>query len=443
MRNNRNKATVRKQVPKACLNCRKMHTGCDTQRPCKRCTQYGMQDSCIDLDRRRRSGKASGKRQREESTSDAEDDVDEVITPSRSSRSKRMCYTELQRSDEVLAHQSHHDNSTTEAVDVDCSHDHTVEYNFNTGSDVSNLQSTSVLPPSPSDIIAAKRDLESLLPQYQTLTAKPDYEELDLAYYESSLSLDDTKNVWEIFAPIGQSSWENTSSSSKSSLIADQKDASKYLTKDIMKSNSKELSFDSCTFDFNNLNCENSLMAFNMTQQGKSPFLGHISQAPISKNTSSITTSVPTVSNMELNSLIQEISQLKEANKSLESQLANRSTQSNPLPMAALNTNASMWNSFGYPSVAFSVWRTTANGTMLCECNERFVDLVGYPFSILKNNFSSSHLFYDIGGLQSIIPNDWANKSKIMTPTGLKDVHVCVHNAQGSNDVLIVQMMDA
>jgi hypothetical protein len=42
----------RKQVKRACLNCRLAHSACGDTRPCKRCIQYGIQDSCIDVSRR-------------------------------------------------------------------------------------------------------------------------------------------------------------------------------------------------------------------------------------------------------------------------------------------------------------------------------------------------------------------------------------------------------
>ena len=44
----------RAQVPKACGNCRKMHAGCDTQRPCKRCKQNGLESTCEDIPRKKR-----------------------------------------------------------------------------------------------------------------------------------------------------------------------------------------------------------------------------------------------------------------------------------------------------------------------------------------------------------------------------------------------------
>jgi len=44
----------RLQVPKACSNCRKMHAGCDTERPCRRCVQNGLESTCQDVPRKKR-----------------------------------------------------------------------------------------------------------------------------------------------------------------------------------------------------------------------------------------------------------------------------------------------------------------------------------------------------------------------------------------------------
>lgn len=42
----------RKQVPRACVNCRKSHSGCDMVRPCAQCVAHGLQDTCTDLPRK-------------------------------------------------------------------------------------------------------------------------------------------------------------------------------------------------------------------------------------------------------------------------------------------------------------------------------------------------------------------------------------------------------
>jgi len=58
-------APKRLQVPRACSNCRRMHAGCGVERPCKRCIHNGLESSCVDVPRKKRSVK-KGKNDSEE-----------------------------------------------------------------------------------------------------------------------------------------------------------------------------------------------------------------------------------------------------------------------------------------------------------------------------------------------------------------------------------------
>jgi len=44
----------RKQVKKACTNCRKAHAACEPERPCKRCKKFNLEVTCIDHQRKKR-----------------------------------------------------------------------------------------------------------------------------------------------------------------------------------------------------------------------------------------------------------------------------------------------------------------------------------------------------------------------------------------------------
>eukprot|EP01129_Flabellula_baltica_P014822 TRINITY_DN7218_c0_g1_i1.p1 TRINITY_DN7218_c0_g1~~TRINITY_DN7218_c0_g1_i1.p1 ORF type:complete len:297 (-),score=44.69 TRINITY_DN7218_c0_g1_i1:62-952(-) len=46
--------TKRKQVKRACTNCRKKHTACDDERPCQQCVRSGCADTCRDSPRKKR-----------------------------------------------------------------------------------------------------------------------------------------------------------------------------------------------------------------------------------------------------------------------------------------------------------------------------------------------------------------------------------------------------
>lgn len=50
----------RRQVKRACLNCRIAHAACDNGRPCARCLQYGLEVSCLDVERKNSKKKKEG-----------------------------------------------------------------------------------------------------------------------------------------------------------------------------------------------------------------------------------------------------------------------------------------------------------------------------------------------------------------------------------------------
>lgn len=49
------KSAKRKQVKKACTNCRKAHAACDETRPCQRCRDNNLHASCVDVKRKKRT----------------------------------------------------------------------------------------------------------------------------------------------------------------------------------------------------------------------------------------------------------------------------------------------------------------------------------------------------------------------------------------------------
>lgn len=48
----------RKQVKKACTNCRQAHARCDDMRPCSRCVKHGIGQFCHDAKTKKRGRKA-------------------------------------------------------------------------------------------------------------------------------------------------------------------------------------------------------------------------------------------------------------------------------------------------------------------------------------------------------------------------------------------------
>lgn len=62
----------RKQVKNACVNCQKACKKCDDQRPCSRCIKYGIEDGCVNSQRKERKRKTL-------SSHPDEDDEDEAV----------------------------------------------------------------------------------------------------------------------------------------------------------------------------------------------------------------------------------------------------------------------------------------------------------------------------------------------------------------------------
>jgi len=71
----------RRQVQRACVNCRRSKTGCSHERPCRRCVNLGIGDSCVDAPRKRRREKSSKSEKGEERCSKARKLVEEVASP--------------------------------------------------------------------------------------------------------------------------------------------------------------------------------------------------------------------------------------------------------------------------------------------------------------------------------------------------------------------------
>jgi len=47
----------RQQATRACIHCKRLHAKCSNERPCQRCTQNGLADSCVDSPRKQRVSK--------------------------------------------------------------------------------------------------------------------------------------------------------------------------------------------------------------------------------------------------------------------------------------------------------------------------------------------------------------------------------------------------
>jgi len=70
----------RKQVKRACENCRKAHSGCDEERPCHRCKKRGEEDKCLDMPRKKRKRTNDKNFARRSKHRCSDDDDDELLS---------------------------------------------------------------------------------------------------------------------------------------------------------------------------------------------------------------------------------------------------------------------------------------------------------------------------------------------------------------------------
>jgi hypothetical protein len=46
--------TKRHQIQNACVHCKRLHAKCNEERPCRRCEENGLADSCVDAPKKQR-----------------------------------------------------------------------------------------------------------------------------------------------------------------------------------------------------------------------------------------------------------------------------------------------------------------------------------------------------------------------------------------------------
>eukprot|EP01114_Cavostelium_apophysatum_P014215 TRINITY_DN3632_c0_g1_i2.p1 TRINITY_DN3632_c0_g1~~TRINITY_DN3632_c0_g1_i2.p1 ORF type:complete len:423 (+),score=97.58 TRINITY_DN3632_c0_g1_i2:98-1366(+) len=417
----KNKIVKRLQVPKACLNCRKMHTGCDTVRPCKRCVQHGIGHLCVDLTRRKRS--------REEDDVYDDESLEDIgleeiglssgnVEVMKKLRKRQTKSVQLDDPEELIE-----DLVKSEGRQFNL-------YDFSQSQNPIVLSSPERSPTIEMDSFAPDQKL--WVPHYEDIVSNLETKEI----------LKDFKHPADAALPFGDWGFKS---------LAD------HQAKEFAK-------------DFGSFDIMSDLSAFSnedpILAQALNPILPRPS-APAVLTPSAVMTnpaallanfdgamansSHASLSNVELNLLISQISELKESNKALEKNLmtvASEFTEPAPKPAprpASHNANSLvLWTSVSGDgkTPAISTWKTSFEGTFLSECNEKFVETVGYPFSMLRSNFSLSALFPGVPLLESD-PSQWPQKVKVCSASGPKDVLVSVSPVLGDSKSVLVQMADA
>lgn len=109
------------------------------------------------------------------------------------------------------------------------------------------------------------------------------------------------------------------------------------------------------------------------------------------------------------------------------------------------NRSPMSWNSIvPQQEFAISVWKGTNTPGLnyLVECNNRFIDLVGFSLDTLKNNFPCQKLFISKAFSSQ---KDWPKRTQISTAYGYKDVYLTIYPLIGdlsANKYFIVNMLE-
>jgi len=204
-------------------------------------------------------------------------------------------------------------------------------------------------------------------------------------------------------------------------------------------------------------------MDFNpFSYQPDSFILSEIPSSPLQYNRAIVTNMPPATpppqpsNSYDFDYLLQQIRELHDSNKTLESKLMGVTNELidmkksptipnllnpsgvNNRPLLTGTASQTGWHSFGsQQDVAVSLWKTTgtAMGNVLLECNTKFVQLLGYSLEVLGNNFNCTNMIrqQDLCGDKDNC-KAWPKRTQIITATGLKDVFVTITPVQNGTE---------
>lgn len=137
------------------------------------------------------------------------------------------------------------------------------------------------------------------------------------------------------------------------------------------------------------------------------------------------------MSNIELNFLIQQISELKESNKDLENRLVQVTSE------LLESKSKPSWHSFGMPTgFGFSVWESISKQEhKLIECNQSFAEISGYSITDLQKSFPLKKL---IVGVDPTNPPLTPISTQLILATGeLREVTVFLNKVPNTNNFVL------
>lgn len=327
----------RLQVPRACSNCRRMHAGCGVERPCKRCIHNGLESTCVDVPRKKRSMK-KGKN----------DSEDGDMLPIKS-------------------------NFTPSSSSPEMNH----------------------LP----DLVRIKHEGD----QHQHQLWEDTFQELYGSSCTSSAtsSLNSFSDI-DLSAPLVFGS-ESDNSGYFSSFHHNEPIHHHDAIHHSIPSHEAIHHSHECLHDHDEL------------QDDILPPQAHHDLLPTHHH-----------EDAEFNHLLLEITNLNENNKSLESKiqsLCDELLEMKKGPVKKKNegtmTQQAVMES---PNAAVSMWVASFTDLILVECDNKFVQLMGLPMDILKDNFPFSRVLEN-----TPTDHNWPKKVKISTLSGLKDVLMTIN----------------
>jgi hypothetical protein len=87
--------------------------------------------------------------------------------------------------------------------------------------------------------------------------------------------------------------------------------------------------------------------------------------------------------------------------------------------------------------LAISVWKNIGySSNILVECNNKFVELLGFPMEHLRNNFSCAKLIKRDSDYSRNNGREWPKRTQIVTAEGFKDVFMTINPVSDQNSVV-------
>jgi len=165
----------------------------------------------------------------------------------------------------------------------------------------------------------------------------------------------------------------------------------------------------------------------------------------------------------DLSFLLEQIKELHESNRDLANKLNTVTNELIGIKKDSLNdkklTVLGGWHTFGsqqQQDLAISVWKAThvedgqCSRNFLVEGNNKFVELLGYPMDVLKNNFACTNMIRK----QDLSPDskdkncerEWPKRTRIITAYGEAEVFITITPVQdcknGPPKYFVVYMLE-